>query len=343
MKVVIFLSAVVGLLLLNYGCGQTDKESVSPRNVKVVSPHSAGTTITREFNGVVEESRNANLSFRVGGPLVGVFAEEGDFVREGELLASIDPRDYQVQLQAAKAQYHQAKAEYERFKELYKQDKLPVNTFEKLETAFTAAKSSYENAQNALADTRLKAPFSGTVFQKNISNHETIAAGIVVYTIIDIEDLEIVFGVPESIVAEMANTKEVTVDISGKTIAAKVKSVSNKSGEDNLFETRISVQNPDYNEIRPGMNAKVTVETHREALKATSLPVEAIFYNNKKPFVWIYDETTGTVKSRSVQIGRVLSGGYIEVTDGVNKSDKIVSAGVHSLYEDQRVEKVNKL
>ncbi len=341
MKIAMFFVAIGFGTLLTLGCSRTQDTTFVPRNVKVVTPESAGGITTHAFNGVLEEARKVDLAFRVGGPVIGVFAEEGDFVRQGTLLAAIDPRDYQVQLRSAEVQFKQAKGEYDRFKELYEQGKLPSNTIEKLEAAFLAAESNLDRARHALEDTRLLAPFSGTVFQKNINKHETTAAGMVVFTIIDMSELEVVFGVPESLVVQMTTPAAAKVQVGRLSLPATIKSVAGKSGEDNLFEVRLAINNPDAEAIRPGMNARIELELEKGKQAGATVPVEAVFYLNGAPFVWIYDELSSTIASRAIQSGQLLTGGRMEIISGIDMDDKIVSAGVHSLFEDQKVRAMN--
>ncbi len=76
------------------------------------------------------------MSFRVGGPLISFNVKSGDFVRKGQVIAAIDKRDYQLQVQSTKAQFQQLRGEYERYKELYGKDKIPANSYEKIESGY---------------------------------------------------------------------------------------------------------------------------------------------------------------------------------------------------------------
>lgn len=337
MKLSMVYAAIGCWSILAIGCGRSEESAAVPRNVKVVGLSSNGLLPTHEFNGVLEEAKKVDLSFRVSGPVISVLAEEGDVVKKGELLAAIDPRDYEVQQRSAEALFKQAKGEYDRFKELYDQGKLPPNTIEKLEAALLASKSNFERASNALDDTHLIAPFSGMVFQRNIQKHETAVPGTIVFTIIDMSELEVVFGVPESIVAQIVVQTDATVQAGGLDIPATIKSVAGKSGSDNLFEVRLSINNPDAKVIRPGMNARIVMEMDKMQQAGISVPVEAVFYQKGESFVWVYEHSTGTVASRSIKVGKILSGGRMEILSGLDGHEKVVSAGVHSLFEKQEV------
>lgn len=337
MKLPLFSILTGCFMVVVSGCSQPKEKNSEPRRVKVVVPETTGEISVRQFNGVLEEASKSDLAFRVGGPLSEIFVDEGDYVKAGEKLASIDSRDYNLNLRMAEAQYNQSKAEYERYQELFKQDKLPANTFEKFKTAWLAAQSNYEKAKNALEDTRLTAPFAGCIFQKHISQRETIAPGAPAFTLIS-DALEVKFGVSETLVTRIKVKTKATVFAGNISIPATVKSVSTKSGSDNLYEVRLSVISQNIEMIRPGMSAKVSLNiSKQENTTNLTLPVEAIFHKQHAPQVWIFNSVAGNVTMRTVSTGELRTGGRIEILTGLTGDEKIVSAGVHSLHQEQMV------
>lgn len=339
MKRMKHLAFAIGIIVLMANCSRPGQSvSSEPRVVKAITPVASKSNFQLEFNGTLVESRKADIAFRVGGPISAIFAEEGDFVKTGDLLASIDPRDYQIRLIAAEAQFNQAKAEYERYSELHNQNKLPANTYEKLKTAYLAAKSNWENAINAHIDTRLYAPFSGYIFKRNINRHETIVPGISAFTIIDLSDLEVVFGIPETMVPKMGKPVIASVEAGGMEIQANLKSVAGKSGDNNLYEVRLSLNNPDVTKIKPGMSARIIMTINTDVNSQSFLiPIEAVFYKQQTPYVWIFNEASGSVSARQIKTGSLNGNGQIDVVTGLSGSEKIIAAGVNSLLEDQKV------
>jgi RND family efflux transporter MFP subunit len=333
----VFIS-VGAVFFLTTGCGGKAENSVAKlRYVKVVQPENGVAGATTEFNGVVQEGQIAAVAFRVGGPVTAILAEEGDYVQKGDLLAAIDPRDYQVHVSVAQAQYQQAKGEYERFSQLYNDDKLPANTYEKLKLAYKAAESNYENAKNALSDTKLTAPMSGYVFKRFINKHETIGPGMPAFTVLNMNDLEVVFGVPESMVAKLSSSVTAKVFVLEHNIDAIVKSVAGKSGDNNLYEVRLGIKNPDAKSIRPGMSARIVVNGENVGNTALVIPVESLFYKQGAAYVWVFNELQGVVQMRGVTIGQLTTTGQVQIVEGLKGSDKVVCAGTHSLHDNQPV------
>jgi RND family efflux transporter MFP subunit len=339
---------VSALIILNTGCGITNEseQTKALRYVKVVKAAPETSLLEKYFNATIEENQQSSVAFRVGGPLDHIYFKEGDFVKKDELLAQLDQRDFNTRLQAAEAQYKQAKAEFERYTQLFKQGKLPANTQDKMESAYLAAKSNWENAKNALADTELKAPFTGFVFQKLVNNHETISPGQPVLIIIDTNTLEVNFGVPETVVNQLKRGQKVEVTINhhpNNRYPAAIKSVSHKAGDDRLFNVRLEMENPDPEKIKPGMTAKAFIkndDTDKQSLPV--VPTEAIFYSENQTSIWVYNTQENKVLQRSVKTGDITGNGMIEITHGLNPGEMIVTAGVHSLVDGQKVKPLSQ-
>ncbi len=332
------LTGVLILILITSCKDVEQKGPVKLRPVKTTKPMVGQVADNMDFNGLVKESGIAGVAFRVGGTVNGIYVNEGDYVQSGDLLASLDARDYKVGLNAAEAQFVQAKSEYERYQGLYNQGKFPANSYEKIKTNFVALKSNYEKAINTLADTRLYAPFSGYIYKRSINNHETIAPGSHAFTIVNIHDLDVVFGVPETILPMLTSQITATARVSGIDIPTKLRSIATKSGDNNLYEVHLSFQNPDKNKVRPGMSAKVFVTYNKESgNNVFTLPVQAVFYRQKKSYVWIYDNVSQVVTSKMVVAGNLNSLGQIEILQGLSGDETIVVGGVNSLFENQKV------
>ena len=331
-----------GLVIINSGCGNTEPEQKKEsRYVKIAEVHPQNTGSKKTFNATIEENRKSSVAFRVGGPLEKIFIEEGDYVKKGAVLAQLDKRDFNTRLLAAKAQYTQAKGELERYSQLYDQKKLPANTYDKIKSAYLAAKSNWENANNALSDTELKAPFSGFVFKKMVNNHETIAPGQPALILIDTKTLEINFDVPESVVNQLRKGQKVELSINhhpDNRYVATIQSISHKAGKDRLFHVRLKMKNPDPETIKPGMTAKAMVsEPGTQETSKLLIPTEAIFYSQKQANVWIYNAQSHQVSKRPVTATELTEQGLIEIARGIKPGEKVVIAGVHSLIEGQKV------
>jgi len=256
----------------------------------------------------------------------------------------MDKRDYKIQLQSATAQFNQMKGEYERYQQLYDKKKLPVNTLEKLKAGYLATESAYEAATNALNDTQLEAPFSGYIYHKNIDKFENVAPGQPIVTLIDVSHLEVRFSLSESQVEVASKFDYITCDVPNanvQNLPAKFLSMNEKSNGNDMFDVRLMIANPQKGSLKPGMSTRVRVKMPQKSAALIRVPVESIFYKVNNPYVWIYDATNSTVKSRKVTIENLAQQGYVTVSKGLQQEDQVVTAGVHSLVEDQPVKILN--
>lgn len=291
------------------------------------------------YFGNLAESRKVNVSFRTGGELEKLNAIEGELLREGSLIAQIDSRDHRLALNAAKAQFEQAKGEYERYQQLYNKGKLPENTLDKLKSGYLLAKSNFENAQNAVNDCRLQAPFTGYVFEVFAENHEAVAPGQPIISLLDMSKVEVIFEVPEAHLAFFDKNPEFDIDIKHARlnhIPAKLKSISEKADPNNLYEVRLLVENQN-NTLKSGMSTTIHLSFDRELADAfIVIPGEAVFHEAGKTFVWIIN-SDNTLKKQKIVCGKALDDGKLRIESGLHDGTRILTAGTHFVNEGQKV------
>ncbi len=338
------LQSVVAMLIIGMGlisCSSSEEtKKTEPRYVKVQRLGTAQNDEELIFHGQLKENKEVNVAFKVGGQVFNVLVDEGDYVSKGQVVARIDPRDYKIRLQSAKAQYEQASGEYTRYKELYKKNKLPINTLEKLEAGYLATKSAYEAAENALADTELKAPFDGFIYRKNIHNFENVAPGQPICALLDVSHLEVVFSLPESKVNKAKNFSEITIDVANADayeIPAKLLSINEKANGNDMFDVRLMVHNSQQSNLKPGMSAKVHIKLNETNTNTLLVPVESVFYKEQKAYVWVYDKSSSKVSSCPVEVNKIVNSGLLSIHSGLKGNEYIVTAGVYSLTESQAV------
>ena len=110
------------LVVLLASCSQRTQITDSKPTVKIDTVFSADGQTALQFPGRVKAAQDISLSFRVSGTILRMHVNDGTYVRKGQLLAELDPADYQIQLDAAEAEYQSVKAEAERVMALYKEN-----------------------------------------------------------------------------------------------------------------------------------------------------------------------------------------------------------------------------
>ncbi len=338
----IFLAMVVAALALS-GCKSSTEEAPQAKTIKKVKLETVtddAVQNTMVLNGKVKEKSLTMLSFRVGGPLKKLNVKQGDYVRAGQIIAEVDKRDYQLQLETTRAQFEQTKGEYNRYKQLIEQNKIPENTFEKIKSGYLMTKTAYENAQNQLRDTELKAPFPGYIYEKFVENFQTVGAGTPIVSIIDNSHLEVIVSVAESQLNRIKSDKQSFLNVANagiKQLPVQLLSVSEKAMQDGLYEVKFSFENKNDLKVAPGMTAEITIYCKTEE-NQLSVATTAIFHEKTSTYVWIYNPSTSKVKKREVKIALDGTQGRVNISSGVNNGEQVVTAGVHYLVEGQKVE-----
>ncbi len=329
------------------GCKNSTGDEPLAKTIKYVKVETIDGSVTQNtmsFNGKIKEKSLTSLSFRVGGPLEKLNVKEGDYVKAGQLIAQIDKRDYELQLATTKAQFEQVESEYNRYKLLIEQDKIPENTFEKIKSGYLMAKTAYENAQNQLRDTELKAPFSGYVYQKFAENYQTVGPGSPVVSLIDNSHLEAVVTVSESQLQRIRNDKEsyLTVANAGvNMLPVSLLSVGEKAGNDGLYQVRFSFNNTNDLKVVPGMTAEITMLSKAEG-NQLSISNTAVFHEKTNTYVWVYNASNNEVEKRKVTISLNGVQGKVNVVSGLTHGEQIVTAGVHYLVDGQKVKPIQQ-
>ncbi|TRX65930.1 efflux RND transporter periplasmic adaptor subunit [Carboxylicivirga sp. M1479] len=339
------IKMLLALLILSVSlisCNSNDNEATAKtkRFVKVERLSKTQKAEELVFHGQIKEKKEVSVAFKVGGQVFNVLVDEGDYVSKGQVIARIDPRDYKIRLQSAKAQYQQINGEYTRYQELYKKNKLPINTLEKLEAGFLSAQSAYEAAQNALADTELKAPFEGYIYRKKISNFENVAPGQPIFSLLDVSHLEVVFSLPESKVNKAKNFAAISIDVPNANayqVPAEVLSVNEKANGNDMYDVRLVVNNSAKNELKLGMSSKVRIQLASDNQQVVMVPVESVFYKDQTPYVWVYSPVTSTVARKKVVVSKIENNGLVSLSSGLEGTELVVTAGVYSLTESQSV------
>ncbi|MFZ5996821.1 MAG: efflux RND transporter periplasmic adaptor subunit [Nitrospirota bacterium] len=285
----------------------------------------------------------AEVSFLVSGKVIFVGPREGDYVKRGQRLASIDPTDYQLNLAAAKAQsdqaevaYKRAEDEHRRMKLLYDSKSLAPNDYLKFKAAFDSAAQQYEQAvaseklsRKRLTDGTLYAPTSGYIAKRLIEPGDTAAQGHPVFEIVQMDPVEVNVGVPETDVhlVRIRQKAEIKVPaLPGKAFEGTVR-IINVSADPNTrtYMTRITVTNPEHL-LRVGMVAEATIRGDRMVSMVT-LPGEAVVRDPQGATqVYVYYPDQKRVYTKRVEVGQVINKD-IEIKSGLSGNELIVLGG----------------
>ncbi len=157
---------------------------------------------THLFPGEVRANRRVELAFSVAGLLNKLSAQEGRTIKKGQVIATLDQRDFQFAYDAAKAKCSLAKHDLDRFSSLWKQNVVSMADYENAKTKYDVAQAEMLVKKKALADTVLYAPFNGVVVSRHVEDHEHILAKQSILSFQDISTIDVLIQVPECMIAQ---------------------------------------------------------------------------------------------------------------------------------------------
>lgn len=348
MKLKLLVVAVTIFLAISCG-GKKESYQDIVRPVRVVKVESLK-AVKKIYTGVVEAEEYSKLAFKVSGPLVVMNVEAGQKVEKGEVIAAVDPLDYNLQYEANKAAYITAKLQMERNKKLLAMQAISKQDYEIAEANFIKAKSAYETSQNTLQDTKLKAPFSGFVEEKYVENYQKVQPGEPIIKLVNPDKLEVAFTLPETDVRLTRIPMQVKVEFDtykGTWFTARVKEFIDASPDGSGIPVKLKITDSrfsrDVYNIYPGFSCKVVLSIGHDVENSYIVPLSAVFKDMKtnEISVWVYDASTNTVKRQKVETEQLLGTDSVMIVSGLEDDDVVVVAGVAYITDGQKVNVLN--
>lgn len=345
MKKIVFTANLLLLLIIS-SCGNNDEKEEVVVNVKTDTVKVCESGESAVFPGRIKAGADINLSFRIAGPIASINVSPGNYVRKGDVLAQIDPRDYKTQLAATEAEYNQVKNEADRVIALYKKEVVTESNYYKAVHGLEQITAKYEAHKNALADTKLLAPYDGYVQKTYYSAQETVGAGMSVVSMINTSSMEVEINIPS---ADYAKRDEIEsfVCVSDlypdKKYPMSLAGVNRKANLNELYTVYLNLKTPKgYPPLTPGMTVTVYVEYKRAKEASYIVPINALISAKTGDAVWVYNENNNTISKREITTKGIDNKGNAIVVEGVEAGDIVVSAGASSLKEGQKVNPVKR-
>jgi RND family efflux transporter MFP subunit len=345
-----FVAALGASLMLAACQAETAPAPKSERPVQVQRVMFETGVSAREFVGVVRARYETDLGFRVGGKIITRVVNVGDRVRIGDVIARLDARDLQLQVESAEAELaaatsslSQAAADLQRYATLKARGYAAIADFDRKQAAndeaegrLTRARRALDLARNQFAYAELKSDADGVITATLAEPGQVVAIGQAVARLAHQGEKEAVVSLPETRLGEAQQAKA-TVRLwsdRDRSFQARLRELSPQADPaTRTFAARFTILDAD-DSVAFGMTATVKLERERETPVAR-LPLAAVLNRGTGPTVYVVDDN-GALVLRPVTVAS-FTGDAALVTGGISNGDRIVTLGVQTLEAGLRV------
>jgi multidrug efflux system membrane fusion protein len=363
-----FSLAAVTVAVLQIGCRDQAAKQAPPMPVRTAEVRTIDTGTTNTYSANIQPYQQVDLSFKSNGYLVSIRQvrddnghirniDQGDYVRQGTVLATVQQDDYQQKLDQANAQLARAQAEHERaalsfgrISTLYKAGAATQPDYDdtraqdqSTQAAVDSANASIAEAKLALNYCELRAPFDSWVLKRNVDVGTLVGPATNGFTLADTRTVKAVFGVPDTAVARIkpGSPQTVTTEALPNGFSGHVTAISAAADpRSRVYSVEVRIDNP-QNLLKAGMIASITIGTPSPPGGVAVVPISAVVRSPTDPngFAVLVTEGSGDmvkVHAQDVTLGNTY-GNLIAVRSGVTVGERVVTSGTNTIKNGDQV------
>lgn len=318
------------------GCRRSEQPTTSPEiAVQVITAKSRAIADVIVASGAIEAVNKAEIAFLAAGRTLSVEVEDGAEVKKNQILARLDPADYQQALAIAEAKLAEVRSRHERLSKLYELGSLTATDFEKIDAGLKEATGATELARRQLAYTELRAPFDGIVVKHGIAVGVVVAPGLPVFTVLAPSPVRACVSVSEIDArrVQLGQSVEVQVPASGKQVnTGKIEAIHPQADVlSRSFTVNIRLEDAAPS-LRHGNVVIAHIRTGMTHNAITVPPLAVQKFADGSLFVWLVDPARKTAIRQVIETGS-LQTSEVEVTTGLKPGDQIIFQVPHTLFE----------
>lgn len=304
-----------------------------------------------DLTGTIEASDVVPVAFKSAGRITALYVDVGARVTQGQILAELDPTQYNAavgaataQFSAASAQLTQAQSIYDRLSDLVNRGATTRASLENAEQELMASRANRDEAEaqlakarQALDDATLKAPVAGIITQRSAEQGQVAGAGQTIVTIAHDGVREALFHVPalSRLDDQIGKTIEIKpLENGSESFPAQISEVSplvNSSTGTISLRARIDSAPQTF-----GLGTPIKSRVEISSEPSVVLPAASLVTHDGKAAVWVIDKSSNRVAIRPVEISRFTSD-TIEVREGLQEGELVAGAGAYLLFPDREV------
>jgi len=353
------LALLATLLTILPGCDKSSEQVKTPSEpsdyrVQVMQLKAASERSQKVFTGQLQSTKSAAVSFRVPGTIQTIKVKTGDTVKKGQLLAELDPHDYEVALEElnaraleAKSAFKLAKIELARVQQAIDDNAIAgvnldraISGFERSEAAVKVVDQNILRAKDTISYTQLRAPFDGVIARSNYDQFEQILPGVEVFTVHQPTQLEVSVDVPENLIHQFENNQSADISwynastkLSGK--ATEIGSLPHPIKQTYTVTFSVDPQSLLENEVNVLPGKAVTLTTQLGELSTDfCVPYSAIVGVASQQFIYVVENNRSVQKPIEVTS---LEANATCVQADLKAGDYVVVSGASYLKENQAI------
>lgn len=341
--VIIAAAAGVGLYTQmprqNEELAEADKVMAAPQtktalnvNAVVLAPQMLSEEIP--IIGTLLPDEEVDLSFETSGKIVAINFQEGSTVKQGQLLAKVNDRHLQAQLQRLLAQLKLAEDRVYRQETLLRRDAVSQEAYEQVKTELATLNADIESVEAQIAQTELRAPFDGVIGLRQVSVGAYASPTTIVAKLTKISPLKLEFSVSESYARDIKIGTHLTFTLEGSLETYHAQVYARESSLDiNTHTLTVRALYPNPHGIMPGRYASITLRK-QEYRNALAIPTEAIVPEMGKDKVFLY--RSGKAEPVEITTG-IRTEALAQVVQGLAAGDTVIISGTQQLRTGMEV------
>lgn len=290
--------------------------------------------------GVIQANKDINVISETQGLVTAIHIKVGDNIRQETVLAEVDDVIMQSSLASAEINYLKAKRDFERSELLFQENSISASQLDLARLQLKAAENQLTVAKKQLNNTKITTPITGTINTRNVEVGTMVQPGMVIANIVDISTLKVKLNISEreAFMIKPGDKVEVTTDVyPGVSFAGTVDNIASKADEAHTYAVELKLANSRQHPLKAGMFARANFNSSDER-EAILIPREALVGSIREAQVYLIRNKQALLQP--VTIGRQ-AGQHLEVINGLEEGDVIVTNGQYNLSNNSRVVTIN--
>lgn len=288
-----------------------------------------------EAIGTARANESVTITAKVTDTVSRVKFEDGQLVEQGDVLLELTNREETALLAEAQANLQDARTQLARLEDLLAQRTVPVSQVDEARARFAAAEARYQSVVARLADRLIRAPFSGMLGFRQVSEGTLITPGVAITTLDDVSVIKLDFSVPETFLGLLRPGQSLearSVAYPDRPLQATIRTIDSRVDPVTRAATvRALIANDDLR-LRPGM--LLTVRLITEERQALMVPESTLVQRGDRVFVFTVAE--GMADLREVTHGQRYQG-WVEITQGLEAGEAVITEGIVKVRPGMRV------